>query len=91
MLMATKPSVRESSWYLWTRISRRALTCLERMEEVGPEPAGDFRRLDGRHDRLAVRGDGHAGQSGVRDLRRGLEHLSRRDRQHRTRAPTTRK
>ena len=42
MLMATKPSVRESSWYLWTRISRRALTCLERMEEVDPGRLGIF-------------------------------------------------
>jgi dienelactone hydrolase len=42
MLMATKPSVRESSWYLWTRISRRAFTCLERMEEVDPNRLGIF-------------------------------------------------
>ena len=42
MLMATVPSVRESSWYLWTRISRRALTCLERMEEVDPGRLGIF-------------------------------------------------
>jgi dienelactone hydrolase len=41
-LMATKPSVRDSSWYLWTRISRRALTCLERMEGVDPERLGVF-------------------------------------------------
>ena len=40
MLMATRPSVRESSWYLWTRVSRRALTCLERMEEVDPNRLG---------------------------------------------------
>jgi dienelactone hydrolase len=42
MLMATKPSVRASSWYLWTRIARRALTCLERMEEVDPDRLGIF-------------------------------------------------
>ncbi len=42
MLMATTPSVRESSWYLWTRISRRAFTCLERMEEVDPSRLGIF-------------------------------------------------
>lgn len=42
MLMATKPSVRESSWYLWTRVSRRALTWLERMEEVDPNRLGIF-------------------------------------------------
>lgn len=40
--MATKPTVRDSSWYLWTRISRRALTCLERMEGVDPERLGVF-------------------------------------------------
>ena len=40
--MATKPSVRDSSWYLWTLISRRALTCLERMEGVDPERLGVF-------------------------------------------------
>jgi dienelactone hydrolase len=42
MVMATKPSVRESSWYLWTRISRRAFTCLERMDEVDPDRLGIF-------------------------------------------------
>jgi dienelactone hydrolase len=42
MAMATKPSVRDSSWYLWTRISRRALTCLERMEGVDPRKLGIF-------------------------------------------------
>lgn len=41
-LLATRPSVRDSSWYLWTRISRRALTCLERMEGVDPERLGVF-------------------------------------------------
>ncbi len=41
-LMATEPTVRASSWYLWTRISRRALTCLERMEGVDPERLGIF-------------------------------------------------
>src|SRR5205823_6662183 len=29
MIEAVRPSVRESSWYLWTRVSRRALTALE--------------------------------------------------------------
>ena len=58
MLMATKPSVRESSWYLWTRVSRRALTCLERHGGDRPEPIRNLWRLDGRYDRLAVRGDG---------------------------------
>ena len=42
MLMATKPSVRASSWYLPTRISRRALTCLERMDEVDAQRLGIF-------------------------------------------------
>ena len=42
MLMATKPSVRDASWYLWTRISRRAFTCLERMEGVDPGRLGVF-------------------------------------------------
>ena len=42
MVMATKPSVRESSWYLWARISRRAFTCLERMEEVDADRLGIF-------------------------------------------------
>jgi dienelactone hydrolase len=41
-LMATKPSVRDSSWYLWTRISCRALTCLETTEGVDPERLGIF-------------------------------------------------
>ena len=42
MAMATEPSVRASSWYLWTRISRRALTCLETMEGVDPDRLGIF-------------------------------------------------
>lgn len=41
-LRATNPSVRASSWYLWTRISRRALTCLERMQGVDPDRLGVF-------------------------------------------------
>jgi dienelactone hydrolase len=40
--MATEPSVRDSSWYLWTRISRRALTCLETMDGVDPGRLGIF-------------------------------------------------
>jgi dienelactone hydrolase len=42
MVQATEPSVRVSSWYLWTRISRRALTCLEKQPEVDPERLGIF-------------------------------------------------
>jgi dienelactone hydrolase len=42
MVTATKPSVRDSSWYLWTRISRRALTCLELLEGVDPKRLGIF-------------------------------------------------
>ncbi len=42
LLMATEPSVRASSWYLWTRVSRRALTCLERLPEVDPDRLGIF-------------------------------------------------
>jgi dienelactone hydrolase len=40
--MATEPSVRASSWYLWARISRRALTCLEQMDGVDPDRLGIF-------------------------------------------------
>src|SRR5262249_44657917 len=40
--MATHPSVRDSSWYLWTRISRRARTGPERVEGVDPERLGVF-------------------------------------------------
>jgi dienelactone hydrolase len=42
MAMATEPSVKASSWYLWTRISRRALTCLERQPGVDPDRLGIF-------------------------------------------------
>jgi dienelactone hydrolase len=42
MAMATDPSVRSSSWYLWTRISRRALTCLEKQPGVDPDRLGIF-------------------------------------------------
>ncbi len=38
----TDPSVRESSWYLWTRISRRALTALEQQPEVDANRLGIF-------------------------------------------------
>jgi dienelactone hydrolase len=41
-VMATEPSVRVSSWYLWTRISRRALTCLEQQLGVDPDRLGIF-------------------------------------------------
>ncbi len=40
--MATEPSVRVSSWYLWTRISRRALTCLEQQPGVAADRLGIF-------------------------------------------------
>ena len=40
--MATEPSVKASSWYLWTRISRRALTCLEQQPGVDPNRLGIF-------------------------------------------------
>ncbi len=42
MAMATEPSVKASSWYLWTRISRRALSCLERQSGVDPDRLGIF-------------------------------------------------
>ena len=41
-LMATEPSVHSSSWYLWTRISRRALTTLAAMPEVDSEKLGIY-------------------------------------------------
>ncbi len=40
--MATEPSVKASSWYLWTRISRRALTCLEQTPGVDSDRLGIF-------------------------------------------------
>lgn len=42
MLQATEPTVRASSWYLWTRISRRALTVLEQMPGVDGRRLGIF-------------------------------------------------
>lgn len=42
MATATEPSVRSSSWYLWTRVSRRALTCLEQLPGVDPDRLGVF-------------------------------------------------
>jgi hypothetical protein len=42
MAMSAEPTVRNSSWYLWTRISRRALTALERTKGVDPEKLGIF-------------------------------------------------
>jgi dienelactone hydrolase len=42
MAMATVPSVRASSWYLWTRISRRALSCLEQQPGVDSARLGIF-------------------------------------------------
>jgi dienelactone hydrolase len=42
MAMATEPSVRVSSWYLWTRISRRALTALEQQPGVDSDRLGIF-------------------------------------------------
>ena len=42
MAMATEPTMRASSWYLWARISRRALTCLEQMDGVDPDRLGIF-------------------------------------------------
>jgi dienelactone hydrolase len=41
-LHATGPSVRESSWYHWALVARRALTVLERQDEVDPERLGVF-------------------------------------------------
>jgi dienelactone hydrolase len=42
MAEATQPTVRASSWYLWTRVSRRALTALEQQPEVDPQRLGVF-------------------------------------------------
>jgi dienelactone hydrolase len=41
-LHATQPSVRESSWYHWALVARRALTVLERQDEVDPTRLGVF-------------------------------------------------
>jgi dienelactone hydrolase len=41
-LHAVEPGVRQSSWYLWTRIGRRALTALEQQPEVDPKRLGVF-------------------------------------------------
>jgi len=41
-ISAVKPSPRESSWYHWTLVSRRALTALERQKEVDPKRLGIF-------------------------------------------------
>jgi dienelactone hydrolase len=41
-LHATEPSVRESSWYHWALVARRALTVLERQAEVDPARLGVF-------------------------------------------------
>jgi dienelactone hydrolase len=38
----TQPTVRASSWYHWTLVSRRALTYLEQQPEVDPERLGIF-------------------------------------------------
>ena len=78
MAMATEPSVRASSWYLWTRISRRALHLPGATAGRGPRPSRDLRRLDGWHHRLAAGGDGSSGQGGMCHLRSWLEHLPRR-------------
>src|SRR5262245_16855879 len=40
MLRAVEPSVRSSSWYLWARVSRRALSVLEKQDEVDPKKLG---------------------------------------------------
>jgi dienelactone hydrolase len=42
MLLATEPSVRASSWYLWMCVARRALTALESQSEVDPQRLGIF-------------------------------------------------
>lgn len=42
LLMATEPSVRVSSWYLWARIARRALTLLETRPGVDTNRLGIF-------------------------------------------------
>lgn len=41
-LMAVEPSPRESSWYLWSRVSRRALTVLAAQDEVDRERLGIY-------------------------------------------------
>ena len=41
-LRATEPSVRASSWYVWAKVSRRALTYIERQPEVDPDRIGAF-------------------------------------------------
>ena len=41
-LMAADPTVRESSWYLWTALARRALTALEQQPEVDAARLGIF-------------------------------------------------
>jgi len=41
-LSAVRPTPRESSWYHWTLVSRRALTVLERQKEVDPQRLGIF-------------------------------------------------
>ncbi|HZL87325.1 MAG TPA: prolyl oligopeptidase family serine peptidase, partial [Pirellulaceae bacterium] len=42
MAMAVDPSPQVSSWYLWNRICRRALTALETQEEVDRDRLGIF-------------------------------------------------
>jgi alpha-beta hydrolase superfamily lysophospholipase len=41
-IAAVHPTPRESSWYHWTLVSRRALTVLERQKEVDPKRLGIF-------------------------------------------------
>ena len=41
-ICAVHPSPRESSWYHWALVSRRALTVLERQKEVDPKRLGIF-------------------------------------------------
>lgn len=42
LVQATEPSAKISSWYLWTRVSRRALTALEAQPEVDPKRMGIY-------------------------------------------------
>src|SRR5687768_3589440 len=42
LVQATEPTAKISSWYLWTRVSRRALTALESQPEVDPKKLGIF-------------------------------------------------
>jgi len=42
MEMATAPTVRESSWYSWTAVARRALSYLRQQAEVDRERIGAF-------------------------------------------------